>query len=474
VLFICLSLQLIIKSSVLYCNNDNMMFYIPKKASAQDLTTKLCGDTFACKNGSVCKTGDGNEVDQRHKHLSLLSSMKSDVDGSKYYCECLPGFIGHDCSVEVKECASHREDLVHSCYFGSECIEADNEYGLLDKFCDCSRAHKEDGTFVAGLMCQYTSSTICVDDDASTTDAYCTNGGTCQSIVGSDEDFPGCDCEKGKWDGKHCEFADGVLKDDALDLFSVRVAEIIYEENLHGLGLTAAATTTSDENFNVTIFGVGFGVVVGVGISLLTMTLVHRVRKNKRQRFPEDEYKSFVYDSQAPPPNVFSSSYDGQPSNVFSSSRKKEVEAEDEDESTMMFDTECDDKYEDDVEMLDEATSRILESQFRRSEVGGAHSNEEELGGLSVDYAAPSYYGQEDEALDGSEIPRIIINSGRFPLSTVANELPSTMSSIMSLDGENNLDDDDDDHSNIMSLDGNFADNDDVGSASNYRILSYV
>eukprot|EP00984_Skeletonema_dohrnii_P028550 scaffold18593_cov76-Skeletonema_dohrnii-CCMP3373.AAC.1 len=160
----------------------------------------------------VEKAGEGNEIDHRHKHLDLLSSITSDVDGSNYYCECPPGFIGHDCSVEVKECTSHRADLVHSCYFGSECIEADNEYGLLDKFCDCSRAHSEDGAFVAGLMCQYTSSTICVDDDkafASTTDAFCTNGGTCQRIVGSDEDFPGCQCEEGTWDGKHCEFANG-------------------------------------------------------------------------------------------------------------------------------------------------------------------------------------------------------------------------------------------------------------------------
>jgi len=439
-----------------------MFFYSQQKASAHqdDVTKTLCGDTFACRNGSICKAGEGNEVNQKHKHLNLQSSITSDVDGSKYFCECPTGFIGHDCSVEVKECASHREDLVHSCYFGSECIEADNEFGLLDKFCDCSRAYKEDGTFVAGLMCQYISSTICIDDDedvTSTTDAYCTNGGTCRRIVGSDEDFPGCQCEKGKWDGTHCEFADGVLKDDALDLFSVRMAEILYEENLHGLGLTAAATT-SDENFNFTSFGVGFGVVVGIGISLLTMFVARRVRKNKRQQFLEVEYKSFVVDGRTPPPNV------------FSSSRKKEIEAECDDESTMVFDTKNDGKYEDDVEMLDEATSKILESQFRRS----THSKEE-LEGLSDDLGTPSYYDHGDDALDGRDLPRITINSGRFPLSTVENELPSTMSSVMSLDGNDKLDEDDhDDQSNIMSLDGNFSDNDDIGSASNYRILSYV
>ncbi len=427
------------------------VFHIPQKLK------KLCGDTFACKNGSACKAGDGSEVD--HMLVGLLSSRTSDVDGSSYYCECPPGYIGHDCSMEVKECTSNREDLVHSCYFGSECIEADNEYGLLDKFCDCSRAHTEDGKFVAGLMCQYTSSTMCVDNDkdfVSTTDAYCTNGGTCQSIVGPNEDFPGCVCENDKWDGKHCEFEEGVLKDDALDLFAVRKAEILYEEKLHGLGMKA--TTTSDaraetENFNFTIFGVGFGVVAGIGISLLMLLGVRRVRQDKGQLIPEDDYNCFVYDGQAPPPNV------------FSSSRKKEVE--DDDESVMKFSNEHDVKQEDSVEILDEVTSRILESQFSRTEVGGAQLKEEELG---EDFTSPSYYDHEDETLGGKGHSRITINSGRFPLSPIEDEQSLPKRSIMSLDGDDDVDDNE--HLNIMSLDGSYSEDED--DAPNYRIISYV
>ena len=45
---------------------------------------------------------------------------------------------------------------------------------------------------------------------------------------------------------------------------------------------------------------------------------------------------------------------------------KKEGEVEYDDESAMIFDIDNDCNYEDDVEMLDEAISRILESQFRR------------------------------------------------------------------------------------------------------------
>ena len=93
--------------------------------------------------------------------------------------------------------------------------------------------------------------------------------------------------------------------------------------------------------------------------------------------------------------------------------------------------------------MLDEATSRILESQFRMTDVrGGAHSVQEDLGGQSEDFTSP-YYDDKDEALDRRDFPRISINSGRFPLSTVENELPSTMSSVMSLDGNDKLDEDD-------------------------------
>lgn len=428
------------------------------------VVAKLCGDTFACKNGS-CKEGDGVLIEDKHKHLSLLSSVTSDVDGKNYYCECLSGFIGHDCSVEVKGCTSHREDLVHSCYYGSECIEAVNEYGLLDKFCDCSRARKEKGTFVSGLMCQYTSSIICVDGDedvASTTDAYCMNGGTCQRIVSPEERFPGCRCEEGKWEGKHCEFLEGILKDDALDMFSVRKDEILYEQSLHGLG------TKAESNFNVTSFGIGFGVMLGLGISLL-MTLVLRRVTRKKKLHISGGYEGFVYDGQAPPPNV------------FSSSRKRELEEAD-DESTIVFESNLqDERYRDDVELLDEATSKILESQFSNMGVGGAEFNEEIRVGPSSQDAT-------------SSLPRITVKNGQFPLCK-CNEISSTtsvvshQSNIMSLDGnysddddqqsnivslDGNYSDEDDQHSNIVSLDGNYSDKDHVGNTSNYRVLSFV
>lgn len=408
--------------------------------------------------------------------MNLLSSVISLTDAKNYYCECNDGFIGHDCSVQVQSCTSNRDDLVHSCYYGSECIEAVNDYGLLDKFCDCSSASKQDGLFIDGLMCQYTSFTSCADDEdvANTSDKYCMNGGICKSI-GTAESFPGCQCEDGKWEGKHCEFADGILKDDALDLFSVRKSEMLYEESLHGLGSKSSSSSSTSApkaaagesaSFNFTTFGVGFGVVlISVGLGILMLFAVRRVR-NKRHLVPDDESEHFfVYDGQAPP------------SNVFSSSRKKEEEEDDEafdDESTTMF---YDQNEDSGVEMLDEATSRILESQFSRTNP----VEEETVGQRTDDVTSVSYYkDHEDDVLGENDAPRIRQSHNlRWDSSVVSldgsgQDDEDANSTVMSLDGEHpNIMSLDGEHPNIMSLDGDESDGN-VGSVSNYRILSFV
>lgn len=40
------------------------------------------------------------------------------------------------------DCVAERSDLVHSCYHGSECIDMSNEFGLLDRYCECNQANK--------------------------------------------------------------------------------------------------------------------------------------------------------------------------------------------------------------------------------------------------------------------------------------------------------------------------------------------
>jgi len=107
------------------------------------------------------------------------------------------------------------------------------------------------------------------------------------------------------------------------------------------------------------------------------------------------------------------------------------------------------------VEMLDEATSRILESQFSRTNP----DEEETVGQRTDDVTSVSYYkDHEDNVLDENDAPRI--RQSNSTIMSLDGEHPN----IMSLDGE---------HPDIMSLDGDESDAN-VNSVSNYRILSFV
>ena len=258
----------------------------------------------------------------------------------------------------------------------------------------------------------------------------------------------------------------------------MRKAEILYEESLHGLGSSSSSSSSTSApstsapkaaagesaSFNFTTFGVGFGVVlISVGLGLLMLFAVRRVR-NKRHLVPDDESELFVYDGQAPPPNV------------FSSSRKKEDDDEEafDDESTAMF---YDQNEDSGVEMLDEATSRILESQFSRTNP----VEEETVGQRTDDVTSVSYYkDHEDDVLDENDAPRIRQSHNlRWDSSVVSldgsgEDDEDANSNIMSLDGEHpNIMSLDGEHPNIMSLDGDESDGN-VNSVSNYRILSFV
>ena len=75
--------------------------------------------------------------------------------------ECPPGYSGDDCTIKMGvaevACAALRTDLVHSCYHGSVCIDASNDAGLLDRYCECETSD----ILVAGLMCEYRATSIC-------------------------------------------------------------------------------------------------------------------------------------------------------------------------------------------------------------------------------------------------------------------------------------------------------------------------
>lgn len=357
--------------------------------------------------------------------------------------------LGEDCLPTA--CAAERTDLVHSCYHGSSCVDASNEFGLLDRYCECVA----EGDLTAGLMCQYKATSICTTDKGQVKDQFCVNDGACVAFVGSGESHPGCVCETGKWEGRHCEFAHGVLLDDALDLFQQRKAEIAQARSMGSM----------DEGTAVTLGGVGGKNTVSILVAavvlttaFVTLSLFALCKSRTRQQKGKDrDYQSIglgsltskssngSYETPMPPP-----------ADVFFSSRKKEADLDDESTTFMLspgHDAHVDDA--DDVEMLDDATSRMIEAQFEGPE--SEESEEDRLQELQgeepQELAFVASYGS-DEDIDGQESGlqrgRITINSGKNPLSKLANN-PHIAAKVEELvsDDENvkptSLDGDDDD-----------------------------
>lgn len=343
---------------------------------------------------------------------------------------CPPGYSGDDCSIQVDDCPSVRPDLVHSCYYGSSCIDASNEFGLLDRYCECDTAEE----LAAGLMCQYEATSVCIadgdDDEGRVTDQFCVNGGVCVAFVGSGHGHPGCICEAGKWEGKHCEFTHEILLEDALDLFQQRKAEIA-SERLIGGGTTLGDGEGHEKEGIPLIYVVGSFVAIAGVINLL-MFAAWKSRKN-RQQSKESEYHVLGIGSvSSKATKSTSQSTMPPPADVFVASRKKEVESYDGDSfmtSPGGHESETYGDQTDNVEVLDAETSRMIEAQFNSSGV------KQDKGRLQLDsydedpveelVFAPSYES-DSESNDGDnsllQPARITINSGKSPLSRLHND----------------------------------------------------
>ena len=370
----------------------------------------------------------------------------------------------------VTECVANRDDLVNGCYHGSTCIDASNEFGLLDRYCECNAAIE----IAAGLMCEHKVTSTCMSNEVEqVTDQFCVNGGTCVAFVSADDDHPGCICEEGKWEGKHCEFAHGVLFDDALDLFQQRKAEIASKKLMRIGNLTPGAPDTLDqkggeeEGGTQIIYAVGS--IIAVVAVVLAMLVAWRSRKSRTDSSDSDN-QSVGNDS------IFSKLTRmtielAPPSDVFLSSRKKEVESDD--GSSFMMSPGIDEsprENTDDVELLDAETSKMIEQQFKSFEVDSDDEDEEyesESGERSALVSSVlSCEKDEDEFNDEGNkdqwLPqsgRITINSGKDPLSKLQNgtleetdiegliedeEFSKSRGGITSLDGEYDDDSDED------------------------------
>ena len=316
----------------------------------------------------------------------------------------------------VLDCLAERNDLVHKCYHGSSCIDASNEFGLLNRYCDCDSAE----ALVAGLMCQYEATSICIKDQNSeqVTDQYCVNGGQCIALVGTVDSHPGCICETDTWEGKHCEFSHGLLLDDALDLFQQRKGEIAIEKSIDGGSGDLTTVTLGDEGENsaIPLFFIVGTIISVFAVIPLSMIATRMSRKRQNQAEENNDYQSIGCESLN-----YSKGFFPPPSDVFLSSRKKEVARTDESSLMLTPGTPGIDIREDvtvDVEMLDAETSRMIEAQFASCNVDcdkESHRlelSDQETGAESV--FAPSY-DSDNKDIDhnsGLRSRRVAINCG--------------------------------------------------------------
>lgn len=168
--------------------------------------------SLRCANGSVCKKGEA-KFDAKHDHLNLQTHE------SGFYCECMDGFIGHECTIQVQDCENEigyspsdpTGILMHSCYHGSTC----KNFGSGNT-CDCDELNSSsapDAKKYAGLMCEHESTAMCAVSligFSAPNHQFCTNHGQCKKEVLEGAPHPKCDCREG-WTGDHCELRGDVF-----------------------------------------------------------------------------------------------------------------------------------------------------------------------------------------------------------------------------------------------------------------------
>mmetsp|Transcript_7646 Transcript_7646/g.12374 ORF Transcript_7646/g.12374 Transcript_7646/m.12374 type:complete len:350 (-) Transcript_7646:144-1193(-) len=180
-----------------------------------------------CRNDSFCTPGTAN-FGKKHDHLDLQTNELG------YFCECQPGFIGHECEIELDDCTRKGKDPsdpLHSCYNGAECQDSENGFT-----CNCEEVNESLGSSeakFAGKMCQHESTSMCAVSLSGTyapNHQFCTNHGECFKMVSGGEPHPGCICKPG-WTGNHCELRK--------DPFAVPRMEESVEEEKSGANLKA-------------------------------------------------------------------------------------------------------------------------------------------------------------------------------------------------------------------------------------------
>jgi hypothetical protein len=296
-------------------------------------------------------------------------------------------------------------------------------------------------------MCQYEATAICTTGQnlEDVTDQYCVNGGQCNALVGAGDSHPGCICETDTWEGNHCEFSHELLFDDALDLFQQRKEEISVGRLMNGDGghLTTTVTLADDGvRGEIPLFFI-VGTIMSVLVSITLSVIVIRMYRKCQQLSDDNDYHSVGHGSLAS--SKARENFCTPPSDVFLSSRKKEVAPNDETSLMLSPGTPGIDTREDDtgdVEMLDAEASRIIEAQFERCDVD--RDRESHRSGLTYEDTGSESLFAPSSSSDDEDINRNSVLLGRKITINCGISRSTPQDESSRNNGRNELDDDDD------------------------------
>jgi hypothetical protein len=139
-----------------------------------------------CQNDGICRKG-AEDVSFLTKFgldrsLDQSTTLSLGYNQDFEHCVCPRGYAGLQCEYKMEICPGRE----YVCMHGGECKILMNN-GNVDIRCDCEDAETGKSRFT-GNFCEVPSTAFCTESGHKTSDgpgydAFCTQGGTCKSLV---------------------------------------------------------------------------------------------------------------------------------------------------------------------------------------------------------------------------------------------------------------------------------------------------